>query len=93
MYRAAAFEDPQDFTKAVEEDGSKGAFTPPGKLFSTYKRGSKQFEVWSGSLSDPAVKAILKNLQFFVPLFIEAGSYIELDDPEWTLDRWQVFFL
>ena len=93
IFVVAAFEDPQVFTAAVEEDGSKGAFTPPGKLVSIYQKGPKEFEVWSGTLSDPAVKAVFKHLQFFVPLFIEAGSYIELNDPEWTLDRWHVFLL
>ncbi len=36
---------------------------------------------------------MLKRIQILVPLFIEGGTFIELEDPEWSLERWTVFFL
>lgn len=36
---------------------------------------------------------MVKRIQLLVPLFIEGGTIIELNDPEWTLERWTVFFL
>jgi len=32
-------------------------------------------------------------MQIFVTFFIEGGTFLELDDPDWTVDRWTVFFL
>lgn len=32
-------------------------------------------------------------MQAFVLFFIEGGSLIELDDPDWTIDRWRIFFV
>jgi histone acetyltransferase 1 len=40
-----------------------------------------------------AVQQILKRIQILVPFFIEGGTFIELQDPEWSLERWTVFFL
>lgn len=40
-----------------------------------------------------AVQQIVKRIQILVPFFIEGGTFIELKDPEWSLERWTVFFL
>jgi histone acetyltransferase 1 len=32
-------------------------------------------------------------MQVLVSLFIEAGTPLETNDPEWTLDRWRVYFV
>ena len=53
----------------------------------------RKYEIWAGSLSDPAVRKILDRMQVLVSLFIEAGTPLETDDPEWTLDRWMVYFV
>lgn len=59
-----------------------------------------QYEVWKGSLEDPAVKQLNSRIQILVPLFIEGGSYIGqkegIESPELDLsdaDRWTCFFL
>ena len=59
-----------------------------------------QYEVWSGSLTDPAIKQLNNRVQIMVPLFIEGGSYIgrkpDQVSPELDLsdaDRWTLFFL
>lgn len=40
-----------------------------------------------------AVQQMVKRIQILVPFFIEGGSFIELRDPDWSLERWTVFFL
>jgi histone acetyltransferase 1 len=36
---------------------------------------------------------MVKRIQILVPLFIEGGTLIELEDPQWSLERWTIFFL
>ena len=54
--------------------------------------GIETVEVWKGNLADVAVQQLLKRVQIMVPLFIEGGVILDLDEPEWTLERWTVFF-
>lgn len=68
-------------------------FKPPGALLTTFTAGPKTFEIWASSIEDPACKALLSNIQILTLLYIEGGSYIELDDDEWSNRRWGVFFL
>lgn len=58
-----------------------------------FEANGKTYEVWAGSLADKAVQTMIKRLQILVTFFIEGGSFIEMDDPEWSLDRWTIFFL
>ena len=58
------------------------------------------YEIWRGSLADPAIKQLNSRIQIFVPLLIEGGSYIGQnpetgeDQSEMTdADRWTVFLL
>ena len=39
------------------------------------------------------MRKILDRMQVLVSLFIEAGTPLETNDPEWTLDRWRVYFV
>lgn len=56
-----------------------------------------QYEVWKGTLADPAVLQIVKRVQILVSLFIEGGTPIRTESTEESeadpLDRWTVFFL
>lgn len=89
-----AFEGRARFNAAVQADArADKPFRPPGECLSSYKIGGKTFEVWHGSLADPAIQEIVQRMQIFVPFFIEGGTYINLGDLEWTLRRWRVFFL
>lgn len=36
---------------------------------------------------------MVKRIQILIPLFIEGGTLIDLDEPQWSLERWTVFFL
>ncbi|RAK97195.1 histone acetyltransferase catalytic subunit HAT1 [Aspergillus ibericus CBS 121593] len=82
-----------DYEKAVQEDKDAKDFVPPGKLVHSYITGERTYEIWAGSLADPAVRRVLDRAQVFVSLFIEAGTPLITDDPEWTLERWTVYFV
>ncbi|KAL2264100.1 hypothetical protein VTK26DRAFT_2302 [Humicola hyalothermophila] len=84
-----AFQKKSDFEAAIQN--LREDWTPPGKLDGTFTSGDSTFEVWKGNLADPAVKQLVKRIQILVPLFIEGGSAIPLDEPE--DERWTVFFL
>lgn len=57
-----------------------------------YEVGDRKYEIWAGSLADPEVRRLLDRVQVLVSLFIEAGTPLVTDDPEWTLERWTIFF-
>ncbi|KAF6844955.1 histone acetyl transferase HAT1 [Colletotrichum musicola] len=93
-----AFQSAKEFEKAAQSDSD---FTPPGTLHSSFEADDGTYEVWKGSLSDPAVHQIVKRVEVLVPLFIEGGSYIardlESEDDPWKApedaNRWTIFFL
>ncbi|KAJ9328694.1 hypothetical protein DTO027B5_3172 [Paecilomyces variotii] len=89
----SAFTSLSDYEKAIQNDENAKDFVPPGKLVHSYTTKGRNYEIWSGSLADPAVRALLARAQVFVSFFIEAGTPLELDDPEWTLERWTVYFI
>ncbi|KAK4202652.1 putative histone acetyltransferase type B catalytic subunit [Triangularia verruculosa] len=83
-----AFQKAKDFETALAN--TRDDWTPPGELLTDFKTKVGHFEIWKGSLADPAVKQLIKRIQILVPLFIEGGTAIDVDD---TADRWTVFFL
>jgi histone acetyltransferase 1 len=76
----------------LEDKGTKD-FKPPGNLVHSYVSRNRNYEIWAGSLADPEVRRLLDRAQIFVSLFIEAGTPLATDDPEWTLQRWTVYFV
>ncbi|KUJ07219.1 histone acetyltransferase-like protein type b catalytic subunit [Mollisia scopiformis] len=87
-----ALEKTSIFNAAITDPMYKD-WKPPGELWKTIQSGDQTFEVWKGSLADLAIQQMVKRIQILVPLFIEGGTFIELQDPEWSLERWTVFFL
>lgn len=91
-----AFVKEADFIDSSKQMGD--SWTPPGTLHTTFDTSEGHYEIWRGNLLDPAVKQLNSRLQFFVPLFIEGGTYIG-QDPESDeidlseADRWTLFFL
>ncbi|CAF9913524.1 MAG: histone acetyltransferase 1 [Heterodermia speciosa] len=81
------------FNNRIQADVSAKHFKPPGKLIESYTSKGRQFEIWLGELTDPGVQVVLERLQIFVSFFIEGGTPLALDDAEWTLARWRVFFV
>jgi len=84
-----AFQKKSEFETAIKN--LREDWTPPGELDTTFTSHGNTFEVWKGNLADPAVKQLVTRLQILVPLFIEGGSAIDVEDPE--ADRWTIFFL
>ncbi len=56
-----------------------------------YKRGGKDYEVWAASLLDESMRMLVDNIQILILFFIEGGQFINLEDVDWTLDRWRVY--
>lgn len=73
-------------------------WTPPGTLVKTTEKNGETYEIWRGTLADPAIKQLIRRIQITVLFFIEGGSYIGLnadgeDDAEYSLARWTVFLV
>ncbi len=66
---------------------------PPGELVKSYTRNGETYEIWAGSLLDYRIRSLLDNIQILVLFFIEGGQFINLDDVDWTLDRWRVYLV
>ncbi|OJJ47101.1 hypothetical protein ASPZODRAFT_132041 [Penicilliopsis zonata CBS 506.65] len=89
-----AFSTLPEYEAAMQNDENTKDFTPPGKLVHSYaSKDNRQYEIWAGSLADPEVRRIIDRAQILVSFFIEGGTPIETDDPEWTLERWTVYFV
>ncbi|KFG86158.1 putative histone acetyltransferase type b catalytic subunit [Metarhizium anisopliae] len=93
-----AFVKSSDFESSSQQLGDN--WTPPGTLQETIDGPDGQYEIWKGSLEDPAIKQLNSRIQILVPMLIEGGSYIgqnpESDSSDIDLsdaNRWTVFFL
>lgn len=89
----AAFEKTASFTAHLQNDKSAKDYKPPGELLESYTSKGRNFEIWSGELVDPAVRQLVDHLQILISFFIEGGTPLELEDQEWTLARWRVYFV
>lgn len=76
-----------------EMDTSMDAWTPPGQLLHTYTLDNSKYEIWQSTLADARAKKILSNMRIFIPFFIDGGTVAFLEDEDWALERWKVFFL
>ncbi|KAI0443856.1 histone acetyltransferase type B catalytic subunit [Xylaria telfairii] len=91
-----AFQTRSEYETALRDVSDTWA--PPGILVKTAEKGGETYEIWRGSLADPAVKQLIRRSQIMALLFIEGGSYIGLeadgkDDPQYSLERWSVFLV
>lgn len=84
-----AFQKKKDFETAIKN--LREDWTPPGELATTFSSHGNTFEIWKGSLADPAMKQLVNRIQILVPFFIEGGSAIDVEDPD--ADRWTIFLL
>jgi histone acetyltransferase 1 len=91
-FTIAAFDKSSTFDLNINDDNFKD-WKPPGELLRTLTTGDSTYEIWKGSLADGAVQQMVKRIQILIPLFIEGGQAINLNDPEWSLQRWTVFLL
>ncbi|KAL6716901.1 histone acetyltransferase 1 [Lecanora helva] len=87
------FEKVAAFNTHIQNDATAKHWKPPGELLNTYASKGRQFEIWSGLLTDPGIKKIIERIQIFISFFIEGGTPLQLDDQDWTLARWRVYFV
>lgn len=76
--------------RAADEEAAR--FRPPGDKIHSYSREGHSFELWCASLADEQARTIVENMQILVPLFIEGGSTLQLEQ-DWTTQRWKLFLL
>ncbi|KAK3176990.1 hypothetical protein OEA41_008316 [Lepraria neglecta] len=88
-----SFEKVGAFNSHIQNDSSAKDFKPPGELLESYTSRGRHFEIWSGELTDPAIQEIIERIQILISFFIEGGTPLLLDDVDWTLSRWRVYFV
>ncbi|EHY58182.1 histone acetyltransferase 1 [Exophiala dermatitidis] len=86
---------PVAFEDGFEADLQRAAreWTPPGVCVKKYARDGENYEVWAGSLLDVPMRTLVDNIQILIVFFIEGGQFINLEDVDWTLDRWRVYLV
>ncbi|KAL9634749.1 MAG: hypothetical protein Q9204_002870 [Flavoplaca sp. TL-2023a] len=89
----ASFETPAEFNHKIQYDTSARDWKPPGELIESYQSRGRHFEIWCADLIDPAVQRLIDRIQILVSLFIEGGTPIPLDDQDWSLAKWRIFFV
>ncbi|CAK7223734.1 histone acetyltransferase 1 [Sporothrix eucalyptigena] len=86
-----AFQKLSEFEEAIKQT-SAAEYKPPGERIRTFVGSDGRYEVWKGTMSDPAVLQLVNRIQIFVPFFIEGGTFIGKDESD-SKDRWTIFFL
>ncbi len=81
----------EDVEDALRDDNA-ASFKPPGERIHQYSRSGQRFEIWCANLSDPDARQLLQNMEALVPIFIEGGSMLQLEQ-DWTTQRWRLFLL
>jgi histone acetyltransferase 1 len=80
------------FDATATDDSDAAGWAPPGERIREYTRDGAEYAIWCASLTDTAAKQVLENMQILVPLFIEGGTTLQLDQ-DWTTQRWKLFLL
>lgn len=88
-----SFEAPAQFNYKIQHATAAKDWKPPGELIQSYTSRGRSFEIWCAELTDPAVQQLIDRIQILISLFIEAGTPIPLDDQDWSLARWRIFFV
>lgn len=87
-----AFQSEKDFTAATRDVADN--FKPPGTLIKTFENEEGPYEIWKGSLADPAVRQLVRRIEVMVLFYIQGGNTIvDESEPDWSLDRWTVYLL
>ncbi|KAI4093499.1 MAG: hypothetical protein LQ344_002912 [Seirophora lacunosa] len=90
----ASFQDPATYDAQIQQDAAAAMdWKPPGELINSYTSRGRDFQIWSCELTDPAAQQLIDRIQILVSFFIEGGTPIPLDDQDWSLARWKVFFV
>lgn len=60
-------------------------FTIPGEVVDEYHKGDSTYKIFKTDLTNTDLLSLHLRLQILVLLFIEAGSYIDHEDPSWDI--------
>eukprot|EP00118_Oscarella_pearsei_P019170 m.202116 g.202116 ORF g.202116 m.202116 type:complete len:406 (+) comp39604_c0_seq41:38-1255(+) len=74
-----------DFMSSLSAEAS---FTPFGRQVNVYQFGNTQYEVYQGDIMTPRLRQYHEKLQVFLLWFVDAASFIDVDD-----EKWRFFFL
>lgn len=93
MHALESFGKSSAYDAGIQNDPSAKDFKPPGERLYQYTSKGRHFEIWTGELRDPAVKLLVERMQVLISLFIEGGTPLDLEDQDWSLARWRVYFV
>ncbi|KAL8945927.1 MAG: hypothetical protein Q9222_007603 [Ikaeria aurantiellina] len=88
-----SFQSNAAFDSSIQQDTDAKNWRPPGELINSYQSRGRNFEIWSSDLADRATKELIDRIQILISLFIEGGTPIPLDDQDWSLARWRIYFV
>ena len=83
LWQAGYTEDVEEFKKYLEQDKK---FTPPGIMFNEFETDDKSYQAYY--VDDPTEPEFLefnRRAQVLLVFFIETGSYIDDEDPDWKV--------
>lgn len=78
------FKDETKWRDAIERE-QKDFQIPGEQMGVTFEKDGRQYAIYKINTSSPSGTELHKRLQVLVLLFIEAGTFIEVDDPLWDL--------
>jgi len=70
-----------EFIKKLPEQES---FVPPGEKIHSYTHNDIEYEIYHGTINTPRLKEYHERMQTFVLWYIDAASFIEVDDEKWN---------
>lgn len=70
-----------EFIKKLPEQED---FVPPGEKIHSYSLNNSDYEVYHGNLNTPRLKEFHERVQTFVLWYIDAASFIDVDDEKWN---------
>jgi len=77
----------EQFLKEVVSE-EETSFRPMGELVHSFSSNGKQYEVYKCGESTPGFREYHERLQAWVMFYIDAASYIDIDD-----DSWRIFLM
>jgi len=80
-------ESKEEFTKHLASTDETG-FRPMGEMVHSFKSNDRTFEVYKCDESTPRFREYHERLQAWIMFYIDAASYIDIDD-----DSWRFFLL
>ncbi|KAF2200894.1 acyl-CoA N-acyltransferase [Delitschia confertaspora ATCC 74209] len=85
--------DPEENVTPALPDPTAKSWKPPGERIYSYSQDGSEYSIFQTTLADPVAREMFRRMQIFVTLYIEGGTQQDLDDQDWTMERWTLFLL